>query len=63
LLQNFDLGWFQRTPDPIRAREAVESIRLLDRRHFAELFPNAEIYEEKMFGMIKSFVAYEGWND
>jgi ubiquinone/menaquinone biosynthesis C-methylase UbiE len=61
LLQNFRLGWFSKTPDKSKAREIVESIRLLDKREFISLFPNAEIYEEKIFGMTKSFVAYGGW--
>jgi len=61
LLQNFKLGWFSKTPDKAKAREIVESIRLLDKREFISLFPNAEIYEEKIFGMTKSFVVYGGW--
>ena len=61
LLQNFRLGWFSKTPDQAKAREIVESIRLLDKREFISLFPNAELYEEKTFGMTKSFVAYGGW--
>ncbi len=61
LLRNFRLGWFSKTPDKGKAREIVESIRLLDKREFISLFPNAEIYEEKIFGMTKSFVAYGGW--
>ena len=61
LLQNFNLGWFARTPDKGKAKEIVESIRLLGKREFSALFPNAAIYEEKIFGMTKSFVAYGGW--
>jgi len=63
LLQNFRLGWFSKTPDKVKAREIVETIRLLDKREFLSLFPNAQIYEEKIFGMTKSFVAYEGWGE
>ena len=63
LLQNFELGWFSKTPDKMRAREIIESICLLDKREFLLLFPNAEIYEEKIFGMTKSFVAYGGWGE
>jgi len=61
LLQNFRLGWFSKTPDKAKAREIVESIRLLDKREFISLFPNAELYEEKIFGITKSFVVYGGW--
>jgi ubiquinone/menaquinone biosynthesis C-methylase UbiE len=61
LLQSFNLGWFPRTPEPAKAREIVESIRLLGRDEFLELFPDCQLYEEKVFGITKSFVAYEGW--
>jgi hypothetical protein len=63
LLQNFNLGWFRKTPDPVKAREIIESIRLLDRNQFGRLFPTAAIYEEKVLGLTKSFIAYEGWDN
>jgi hypothetical protein len=62
LLQNFNLGWFKRTPDAIKAREIVESIRLLNKEEFGTLFPDAVIYEERVLGMTKSFIAYGGWD-
>lgn len=61
LLQNFRLGWFEKTSDFQKATEIVESIRLLSKRKFLSLFPGARLYEEKVFGLTKSFVAYEGW--
>ena len=60
LLQTFKLGWFPRTPDLRKAMEIVEGIRLLDKREVVSLFPNAAIYEERVFGLTKSFVAYGG---
>ena len=63
LLQNFKLGWFEKTPDLEKAAEIVNSIRLLSRQEFLSLFPRASLYEEKAFGMTKSFVAYEGWSN
>jgi len=63
LLRNFRLGWFPRTSNKTSARQIVESIRLLDRREFSELFSGAKIYEEKVFGMTKSFIAYGGWEE
>jgi SAM-dependent methyltransferase len=63
LMQNFNLGWFAKTPDRQRAREIVEGIRLLGKEEFRSLFPDARIYEEKVFGITKSFVAYGGWNE
>ena len=62
LLRNFNLGWIARTPDPTEARRIVESIRLLDRQELLAQFPNARIYEEKLLGLTKSFVAYDGWD-
>ena len=62
LVHRFDIGWYKRIPSLAKAREEVDSIQLLTRRGFAGLFPGATIYEEKMFGLTKSFVAFRGWN-
>jgi len=62
LVHRFDIGWYKRIPSLAKAREEVDSIQLLTRRRFAELFPGAAIYEEKMFGLTKSFVAFRGWS-
>ena len=61
LLQRFNLGWFPRTPEPAKAREIIESIRLLGKNEFLTLFPGSQLYEEKVLGMTKSFIAYGGW--
>jgi len=63
LLRNFKLGWFPKTPNETSARRIVQEIRLLDRREFRQLFPDAIIYKEKVFGLTKSFIAYAGWNE
>jgi ubiquinone/menaquinone biosynthesis C-methylase UbiE len=62
LLQHFDLGWIKRTPNKREARRIISSIRLLSKREFIKLFPDAKIYEEKLLGITKSFIAYGGWN-
>lgn len=62
LLQNFNMGWFSKTPDIRRARELAAGICLLNKRELISLFPAAGIYEEKVLGMTKSFVAYGGWS-
>lgn len=62
LLRHFNLGWFEKTPDAVKAKEIVGSIRLLTKREFIALFPEASIYEEKVFGLTKSFIAYGGWD-
>jgi hypothetical protein len=63
LLRNFHLGWFGRIPDAKRAKEIVESVRLLDRKDMLELFPGAHSYDERVFGMTKSFVVCGGWDE
>lgn len=61
LVHRFDVGWYKRIPSIDDARNEVRSIQLLTRKKFAALFPGATIYSEKLFGLTKSFVAYEGW--
>ncbi len=62
LMVNFDLGWFSKTKDRIKARQIVKSIQLLSRSEFARLFPGASLYEEKLFGLTKSLIMYGGWD-
>lgn len=63
LISHFDLGWFARTTDKQKAIETVNSIRLLCEKELHELFPRATIYREKILGLTKSFIVYDGWND
>jgi ubiquinone/menaquinone biosynthesis C-methylase UbiE len=58
LLNHFDLGWAKRTPTIEDARRSVGSIRLLRKRELMSLFPEANLYEEKFFGLTKSFIVY-----
>lgn len=58
LVQHFNLGWCPRIPDRARALREVQEIRLLTKAEMQRLFPDAKIFEEKFFGMTKSFVAY-----
>ena len=62
LLSSFNVGWYRRIPDKQAARREVESIQLLTRSRFAKLFPGATLYEEKILGLTKSFVAFGGWS-
>jgi hypothetical protein len=57
LVQNFDLGWFQKTSDRARAKDLVSSIQLLSRQQLSDLFPEADIAEERFAALVKSFVA------
>ena len=42
-------------------KREILDIQLLKRQELEVLFPEAQIWEEKMFGMTKSFVALYGW--
>ena len=61
LVSHFSIGWYPRIREEAAARREVESIVLLTRRQLCDLFPEALIYEERIAGLTKSFVAYHGW--
>jgi ubiquinone/menaquinone biosynthesis C-methylase UbiE len=56
LLMKFNLGWYARVSDEKKAREICQSIRLMTKSELRKLFPGANIYEEKFYGIIKSFI-------
>jgi len=58
LIRHFDLGWRKKCSDLAEARESASSIRLLSGTEFRSFFPQSQFYEEKMFGLTKSFIAY-----
>jgi len=58
LVRHFALGWLARMPDRGTAWREVSAIRLLTRSELARLFPGAAIHEERICGLVKSFVAY-----
>jgi len=49
--------------DPDKAAAQAASIRLLGKKEVRRLFPSAQLYQERIYGMVKSFVAYRGWED
>lgn len=61
ILHKFDLGWTKREPEFARARDVVDSVKLLKRRDFVALFPAATLYDERYLGMSKSFIAHGGF--
>jgi SAM-dependent methyltransferase len=61
LVRRFALGYHERMRDPERARAAVAEIRLLSPREMRALFPEAELYRERVLGLTKSVIAYGGW--
>jgi 2-polyprenyl-3-methyl-5-hydroxy-6-metoxy-1,4-benzoquinol methylase len=62
MVTHFNLGWYQRVTDEKAAWELVNEVRLLTKKEFISVFPNATIYQEKVFGLTKSFIAYGGWD-
>lgn len=62
LINHFDLGWMKKINDKQKAMREVASIRLLKKEEMIALFPNASFFEEKLLGLTKSFVVYDGWN-
>ncbi len=61
LLRSFRLGWMRREPDFLKAYLAVTSIRLLTKTELKLLFPDGQLYAERLFGLSKSFVTFRGW--
>ena len=42
-------------------KEEILNIQMLTRRQLMELFPGGHIWEEKVLGLVKSFIVYGGW--
>ncbi len=57
LHQRFNLGWMQAQPDYRWARMEVEQIRLLTIREFQSLFPDGDLWKEKIGPLVKSLIA------
>lgn len=62
LIRNFDLGQFVRRATHEEALDLARSVQLLDREDLELLFPGATIWEERVAGLCKSLVAYDGWD-
>lgn len=58
MLQHFKLGWYSKITDRQNALKEIQSIRLLCKEEMNELFSEANLYEERYFGLTKSFVSY-----
>lgn len=57
LVRCFKLGWMPRAHSINEAKKIVSEIRLLSKKEMKDLFPDAFIWEEKILGLTKSFVA------
>jgi Methyltransferase domain len=58
LIRRFSISWFERMPDRAQTEAFLRSFRLLSRRELQLIFPGAEIYVERFFGLAKSFMVF-----
>jgi hypothetical protein len=56
LHQHFTLGWLKPEPDALRARIDCDQVRLLSQKEIRLLFPDAAVHQERLAGMVKSFI-------
>ncbi|MEO6866256.1 MAG: methyltransferase domain-containing protein [Gemmatimonadaceae bacterium] len=63
LVQRYKLGWMPRRPDYEAARREVEQVRLMSASEMRALFPDGELYREKIGGLTKSLVSFGGWRE
>lgn len=57
ILTKYRPGWAKKKPDRARATELVVNTNLVKRDEFKSLFPEAEILDENVAGLTKSFMA------
>ena len=56
LLRHFNLGWYSKISDYEKSIKIAKSIRLLRKSELKQMFPASDIFEEKFFGLTKSFI-------
>lgn len=59
LTQHFSLGHIKKASTEQAAIALVNEVRLLSKNEFTAMFSKPAIFEEKFFGMTKSFTAYK----
>lgn len=57
LLMTMAIGYFRKADTLDKAMQNIESVRLIDRRQLAELFPDASVRSERILGLVKSNIA------
>lgn len=57
LLMRMAIGYFRKADTLDKAMQNIESVRLIDRRQLAELFPDATLRSERILGLVKSNIA------
>ncbi len=63
LIQHFDILGYPRGVDFAACVASFRATRMLTRRSFQALFPDAKVYTERLFGMAKSYTAVRGFDD
>ncbi len=58
LIRHFNLGWRTKIKNFNNAIKMVNSVRLLKKKELCSLFVGATIFEEKFYGLTKSFIFY-----
>jgi len=61
LLMRFRCGWRGPATDRKHAEDLVDEVRLMNKDELTRLFPNAILWREKIFGLTKSLVVYQGF--
>jgi hypothetical protein len=61
IIRRWRCGWRGPCPDPVRAKELVEEVRLLSKSELKTIFPKATLWPERFFGLVKSWTAIGGF--
>lgn len=61
MLRRWACGWVGPCPDPVRARELVDEVRLLTAKELRDMFPEAKLIPEKFCGLVKSWTIAAGF--
>jgi hypothetical protein len=61
MLRRFRCGWRGPCPDAAEAKKLVDEVRLLTGSELRRLFPTGSVWPERYMGLVKSWVAYEGF--
>jgi hypothetical protein len=61
IIQRRQCGWRGPCPDIEDARATVREVRIMRKREVMKLFPDATLYEERFYGLTKSFVVHQGF--
>ena len=56
MITHSNIGWYKKVTEKQKAIDIFNSIRLLSKKELIDLFPGSDIYEEKIFGLTKSFM-------